>query len=150
MEEQVTMNEEMEKDDETCMICLEALENKELVELSTKFGCNCKSKVHQDCLTIWIIKNAKRMGRNVSSCIVCKQKIDIGNIKRSELSEYVLSNIIVNNLEINNRENNNNEVIVNTVRERYTLKDIIRMTIGGSILFGVITIFALGLIGELK
>lgn len=148
----VEVEEELEDFDDRCMICLEALEDKELIELSSKFGCDCKNKVHQDCLTIWIIRKAKRMGRNTSSCIVCSQEIEIGKIKRSELSEYVLSNIIVDDVGTGSSNGNsiNNVVIINELSERYTRKDIIRMTIGGSIMFGLIALFALVLLGELK
>lgn len=133
-----------EEENKTCVICLEELDNNtEIVELSNKYGCGCKQIVHQDCLTIWIIRKAKNTRKNSSSCIMCRQEVELGKIKRNELSQYVLSNVIIDD----NENEINNEGIVDITREPYTLRDVIRMSIGGTIMFGIITIMALGLLG---
>lgn len=142
------MVEEYENDEDECVICLEPLdEERGTVKLSDKFGCDCKQKVHQDCLTIWIIRKARSMRRNASSCIMCRQEVEMGRINRSDLNEYVLSNIIVDSDDI---VVNENVVEINRRREPYTLKDVVRMLIGGSIMFSIIAVAAMALLGVFR
>jgi hypothetical protein len=141
------MVEVYESDEDECVICLERLdEERGTVKLSDKFGCDCKQKVHQDCLTIWIIRKAKNMRRNAGSCIMCRQEVEMGSIKRSDLNNYVLSNIVVDSDDIVV----DNVVQRNMRREPYTLRDVVRMLIGGSIMFGLIAVAAMALLGVFR
>lgn len=131
-----------EKDtDERCVICLEILENeKEHMMLANKFGCNCKQSVHEDCLTIWIIRNIKNTNKRMARCIMCRCEVEIGKIDRSDLNENVLSNIVTVNV---------NEVF-NLRREPYSVRDIIRMSICGAIMFSLIILSMMALMGVFR
>lgn len=63
--------------EDSCAICLDKLGDKVSYPLSDKFGCGCKQKVHEECLTEWVNENVETGGKDSIGCIMCRQQVSI-------------------------------------------------------------------------
>ena len=89
------MNENQE-----CIICLEkAHENS--YSLAEKFGCECKSIIHEKCLTSWIMSKYNETGAKTTECFQCREKVYLGEIERV-FEPVIIRNrdVIVNNINV--------------------------------------------------
>lgn len=74
--------------EEVCIICLEDRGDGEVNRLEEKFGCSCKQIVHEQCLTMWILREMKERRVNKIGCILCRSEVGIDMNEMDE--EYLL------------------------------------------------------------
>jgi len=89
------MNENKE-----CIICLENA-NENSYSLAEKFGCDCKSIIHEKCLTSWIMSKYNQTGEKTTECFQCREKVYLGEIERV-FEPVIIRNrdVIVNNINV--------------------------------------------------
>jgi hypothetical protein len=89
------MNENQE-----CIICLEKAEENSY-SLAEKFGCECKSIIHEKCLTSWIMSKYNETGAKTTECFQCREKVYLGEIERV-FEPVIIRNrdVIVNNINV--------------------------------------------------
>ena len=68
-------------EDKNCIICLEETRDNSY-SLAEKFGCECKSIVHEKCLTTWIMNKYNETGAKTTECFQCREKVYLGEIER--------------------------------------------------------------------
>jgi hypothetical protein len=71
-------------EEEQCAICLEELGEKPSYRLSEKFGCDCKQKIHEDCLAQWVLRKLAETNTREACCILCREPAGV-----LEMDEYV-------------------------------------------------------------
>ena len=86
------ISEQSNYDENICIICLEELDNDKIFIQP----CNCKNKVHADCLLTWI------QHKNSIECEICKSDY--------EIPEYIINNFINNNYYSNCDYNNSDNI----------------------------------------
>lgn len=79
-----------DEDDEPCVICLEVLGEDTSYQLADKFGCDCKQRIHEKCLTEWVIRKMTETGTNSAGCIMCRQEAGV-----CDMREYADTVVIV-------------------------------------------------------
>lgn len=91
--------------EENCIICLEEAKE-EAYSLAEKFGCNCKTLVHEECLTTWILNKYNETGSIRINCLQCREEVLIDNFELIKTQEIPNRNLNVVNI------NNNNNIII--------------------------------------
>lgn len=76
------MYEEMtDEEDDVCAICLEGLDEKDSVcTLAEKFACQCKNRVHEVCLSEWVMRTMGEGNESSVKCIVCRSEVGVWNV----------------------------------------------------------------------
>lgn len=126
-----------DEDDDTCAICLEVLGDDTSYQLADKFGCDCKQRIHEKCLTEWVTRKMTETGSNSAGCIMCRQEAGVWNMQ-----EYADTIVTVGD------QNDRLRAILAEHNERRERMIALRMRVAGIMcIVMVLSIFLLSLAG---